>query len=126
MKKSDQEPEFSASTNTGPAPNQTLSVGAAVPRLDAYEKVTGKTGFAADYYSDNMLWAGAKRAGFPHARLKGIDVSLAEKYPGVIRVLTHKDITGSNRQGVIRKDQPVLSMTRSPLRRCDGVDSGRG
>ena len=101
---------------SAPMPNRTLSIGAAVPRLDAYEKVTGKTRFAADYYSENMLWAGVKRAGIPHARLKGIDASLAEKHPGVIRVLTHKDITGSNRQGVIRKDQPVL--VNDKVRHC--------
>ena len=43
-------------------------------------------------------------------------MSLAEKHPGVIRVLTHKDITGSNRQGVIRKDQPVL--VNDKVRHC--------
>ena len=108
MKKPDQDLEFAIATNAGPVPNRALSVGAAIPRLDAYDKVTGKTRFAADYYSDNMLWVGVKRAGIPHARLKGIDASLAEKQPGVIRVLTHKDIAGTNKQGVIRKDQTVL------------------
>ena len=116
MKELEQDLEFSASKSGGPVPNRTLSIGAPVPRIDAYEKVTGKTRFAADYYSENMLWAGVKRAGIPHARLNGIDVSLAEKHPGVIRVLTHKDITGSNRQGVIRKDQPVL--VNDKVRHC--------
>lgn len=116
MKKPDQHLEFAASNNTCPAPNRALSIGAAVPRLDAYEKVTGKTRFAADYYSESMLWAGVKRAGIPHARLKQIDVSLAEKHSGVIRVLTHKDITGTNRQGVIRKDQAVL--VNDKVRHC--------
>ncbi len=36
--------------------------------------------------------------------------------PASIRVLTHKDITGSNRQGVIRKDQPVL--VNDKVRHC--------
>ncbi len=116
MKELEQDLEFSASKSGGPVPNRTLSIGAPVPRIDAYEKVTGKTRFAADYYSENMLWAGVKRAGIPHARLKGIDATIAEKHPGVIRVLTHKDITGSNRQGVIRKDQPVL--VNDKVRHC--------
>ncbi|MGB6063329.1 MAG: xanthine dehydrogenase family protein molybdopterin-binding subunit [Desulfomonilaceae bacterium] len=108
MKKSDRKPEFAVSNSTQYTPARPLSIGAAVPRIDAYEKVIGKTRFAADYYSENMLWAGVKRAGIPHARLKAIDASLAEKQSGVIQVLTHKDVAGTNRQGVIRKDQPVL------------------
>jgi CO/xanthine dehydrogenase Mo-binding subunit len=85
-----------------------LAVGTSVPRFDAYAKVTGAEKFAADYYAENMVWAGVKRAGVPHARLKLIDTSIAETLPGVLRVLTHRDISGSNRQGVVRKDQPVL------------------
>ncbi|MEW6184112.1 MAG: xanthine dehydrogenase family protein molybdopterin-binding subunit, partial [Thermodesulfobacteriota bacterium] len=41
-------------------------------------------------------------------RLKEIDRSRALNIPGVLAVLTHKDIKGTNRQGVVRKDQPVL------------------
>ena len=40
--------------------------------------------------------------------MKGIDTDQAAQVPGVVRILTHKDISGSNRQGVIRRDQPVL------------------
>ncbi len=85
-----------------------LAIGTPVPRLDAYDKVTGKEKYAADYYGEDLVWLGVKRAGVPHAILKGIDLRRAEKVPGVIRVLTHKHVTGTNRQGVIRKDQPVL------------------
>lgn len=102
-------PDFD-NKNTGfsHAESKPLTIGTSVPRLDAYDKVTGKEKYAADYYGKDLVWAGAKRAGVPHAALKGIDFSAAEKVPGVIRVLTHKDIKGANRQGVIRKDQPVL------------------
>jgi CO/xanthine dehydrogenase Mo-binding subunit len=116
MRKINQQTERIAMNNVGPIPNRALSIGATVPRLDAYEKVTGKTRFAADCYDKNMLWVGVKRGGIPHARLKGIDLSLAEKQPGVIRVLTHKSIAGTNRQGVIRKDQPVL--VNDKVRHC--------
>lgn len=85
-----------------------LSIGTSAPRADAYTKVVGTERFAADYYGDHLLWAGVKRAGIPHARLKGIDTGEAESVPGVVRVLTHRDVKGTNRQGVIRKDQPVL------------------
>jgi CO/xanthine dehydrogenase Mo-binding subunit len=84
-------------------------VGAAVPRADAYTKVTGEEKFAADYYGPDMIWCGVKRAGVPHALIKGIFTEQACKLPGVIAVLTHRDVGGSNRQGVIRRDQPVLA-----------------
>ncbi|MBI4963564.1 MAG: xanthine dehydrogenase family protein molybdopterin-binding subunit [Desulfomonile tiedjei] len=84
------------------------SIGTPLPRVDAYEKVTGTTKYAADYYGRDMVWAGVKRAGVPHGILKSIDAESARQLSGVICVLTHKDVPGTNRQGVIRKDQPVL------------------
>jgi CO/xanthine dehydrogenase Mo-binding subunit len=86
-----------------------VNIGTSVPRSDAYDKVTGKTKYAADYYGNDLLWAGAKRAGIPHAAIKGIDTTRAQKLPDVVAVLTHEDVLGSNRQGVVRKDQPVLA-----------------
>jgi CO/xanthine dehydrogenase Mo-binding subunit len=85
-----------------------LSIGTSVPRADAREKVTGRTKYAADYYGENLLWAGVKRAGVPHARVRIIDIAAASRLPGVVCVLTHEHVAGSNRQGVVRKDQPVL------------------
>lgn len=89
-------------------PWKTLNIGTPEPRADAYEKVTGETKFAADYYGGDLVWAGAKRAGIPHARVKRIDISRARGLPGVLGVLTHEDVAGMNRQGVIKRDQPVL------------------
>ena len=93
-----------------------MSIGTTAPRADAYEKVTGRTRYAADYYSKDLVWAGAKRAGIPHARMKSIDVSRAERLPGVLCVLTHEHVSGTNRQGVVRKDQPVL--VNDKVRHC--------
>lgn len=84
-------------------------IGKAMPRKDAITKVTGQEKYAADYYSKDFLWAGVKRADIPHARIKCIDTSEARNIPGVFAVLTHEDITGTNRYGVIRKDEPVLA-----------------
>lgn len=88
--------------------NDTNKIGRSLPRADAFGKVKGEERFAADYYGQNFLWAGVKRAGIPHGRLKGVDTEKAKGLPGTAAVLTHKDIRGSNRQGVVRKDQPVL------------------
>lgn len=77
-------------------------------RRDAPAKVCGSELYAADYYGDGLLWAGVKRAGLPHAKLKTIRTGAALKLPGVVSVLTAKDVPGPNRQGVVRDDQPVL------------------
>ncbi len=56
-----------------------------------------------------FLWAGVKRAGIPHGRIRSIDPSAAEALPGVVAVLTAKHVPGTNRQGIVHKDQPVLA-----------------
>jgi CO/xanthine dehydrogenase Mo-binding subunit len=86
-----------------------FEIGVSYPRSDARDKATGKEKYAADYYGKDLAWAGVARAGAPHGILKGIHIERAQQAPGVIAVLTHKDIFGSNRQGVVRKDQPVLA-----------------
>lgn len=78
------------------------------PRLDAMSKVTGREKYAADHYSGIFLRAGVKRALVPHARLGAIHTGAALAIPGVKRVLTHRDVTGKNRVGLIKNDQPVL------------------
>ncbi|MBP7527950.1 MAG: xanthine dehydrogenase family protein [Syntrophorhabdaceae bacterium] len=78
------------------------------PRLDAPSKVTGSERYSADYYPEKFLWAGAKRAMVPHARLLAVHTEAAEALPGVFRVLTFRDVAGSNRFGIPIDHQPVL------------------
>ncbi len=85
-----------------------LEIGRATSRVDAYGKVTGGEKYASDYYGDQLLWAGVKRAGIPHGRIKSMELEGARSHAGVRAVLTCCDVRGSNRQGVIRQDQPVL------------------
>lgn len=85
-----------------------MEVGQSVPRVDAPAKVTGEERYAIDHYPPHRLWAGARRAGLAHARLLGIDASAARALPGVVAVLTASDVPGTNRQGIVHKDQPVL------------------
>ncbi len=83
-------------------------IGKTVPRADAAAKTTGSEIYAADWYGEDLLWAGVKRAGVPHGRIRVIKTDEAEKLPGVFAVLTARDVTGTNRQGIVHKDQPVL------------------
>jgi CO/xanthine dehydrogenase Mo-binding subunit len=91
-------------------------IGKIMLRQDAFAKVTGQEKYAVDYYARDWLWAGVKRAGVSHALVKEIETEEAQALPGVMKVLTYKDISGTNRQGVIRKDQPVL--VKEKVRHC--------
>jgi CO/xanthine dehydrogenase Mo-binding subunit len=83
-------------------------IGRPFARPDAKDKVTGKEKFAIDFYGENLLWAGVKRAGIAHGRIRKIDLDAAAKLSGVIKILTGADVPGPNRQGIVHKDQPVL------------------
>ncbi len=84
-------------------------IGRPAPRADAAAKVTGAERYAADYYPEKFLWGGVRRAGLPHARIAAIDTAVARALPGVVAVLTHKDVKGKNRLGIFAKDQPILA-----------------
>lgn len=63
-----------------------------IPRVDAFNKVTGKTRFVADINLPEMIYGGMLHSLYPHARVKRIDVSKARKIPGVYAILTYKDV----------------------------------
>ncbi|SEM57370.1 CO or xanthine dehydrogenase, Mo-binding subunit [Syntrophus gentianae] len=83
-------------------------IGRSMHRADAAAKVSGAEKYAIDWYGEDLLWAGVKRAGIPHGRLRCVETEEARKLPGVLAVLTGKDVPGTNRQGIVHKDQPVL------------------
>lgn len=77
-------------------------------KKDALDKVLGKAVFAADIELDGMLYGAVKRSDIASAYLKKVDISKAKALPGVVSVLTAKDIPGDNHIGIIIKDEPVL------------------
>jgi len=83
-------------------------VGKNIFKVDAYDKVTGKAIYPDDIYFDDMLYIKIKRATYPHAYLRRIDISKAQKLPGVVRIITAADIPWVKNFGLIIKDQPVL------------------
>lgn len=63
-----------------------------LPRVDAYEKVTGRAKYAADLYFPQMLYGKVLRSPYAHARIIKIDVSMAQALPGVQCVITAADL----------------------------------
>jgi CO/xanthine dehydrogenase Mo-binding subunit len=87
-------------------------LGQPVTRLDAYAKASGRYAYPTDVVLEGMVWVQVLRAAQPHARILAIDTSEAEALPGVVCVLTAKDVPGRNRFGLIIQDQPVLCEER--------------
>ena len=83
-------------------------MGSRVHRLDVEEKVLGTGQYPDDVYVDGMCYGGAVRSRYARARVLSIDVSAAQALPGVVCVLTQKDIPGKVNVGHLKKDQPTL------------------
>ncbi len=86
------------------------------PRPSAVAKVTGTLEYGADLglkLPPNALHLALVQAKVSHANIKGIDTSEAEKMPGVVKVVTHKDIKGKNR---------ITGLITFPTNKGDGWD----
>lgn len=90
------------------------NVGKSLIRIDGKEKVLGKAKYPDDLYMKDMLFGVTVRSTEPHGYFS-LDISEAQSLPGVVRILTHKDITGENQHGVCFKDHEVLC--RNKVRR---------
>jgi 4-hydroxybenzoyl-CoA reductase alpha subunit len=66
-------------------------VGRPLRKVDATDKVTGKTIFADDIDLPRMLYCKLLRSHLPHARIVKVDVGKALAVPGVVAALTGKD-----------------------------------
>jgi len=69
-----------------------MTVGAATPRIDGVEKVTGAAKFTGDLTFADLLEAKVLRSPFPHARILSIDTRRAAALPGVVAILTRDDL----------------------------------
>ena len=70
-----------------------MYVGKNVTRVDAYDKVTGRTKYTDDLCDKGAYIAKILHATIPNGRVVSIDVSKAEAIPGVVKVFTCFDVT---------------------------------
>jgi len=59
---------------------------------DVRAKVTGQAKYAEDFRADGMVFCRLLTSPMPHARVRNIDTSAAEKLPGVIGFLTADEV----------------------------------
>ena len=83
------------------------AVGLEARRFDAEDKVTGAAQYSADRVPANALFAKIVFSNEPHARMIAMDTSRAEAAPGVVAVLTARDVP-VNEYGLTMFDQPVM------------------
>jgi CO/xanthine dehydrogenase Mo-binding subunit len=93
------------------ARQQTPAVGQRAQRVDGRMHGLGQTQYIDDLAFPGMLHARIKRAGIVSARIVSIDTRAAEALPGVMAVLTGRDIP-VNSFGPSLQDQPVLAAER--------------
>ena len=95
-------------TATPEARTQPPAVGQRASRPDGRLHGLGQTKYIDDLYFPGMIHAKIKRAGISKARIKSIDVSEAEKMPGVMATLIGKEIP-VNSFGPSYQDQPLIA-----------------
>src|SRR5262245_47069605 len=81
-------------------------IGVARPRVDAPEKVTGATRFAADGYVHGLLHARPILATEAHARIRSVEKQEALAVPGVVAVLVASDLPVAT-AGTDRTSEPL-------------------
>ncbi len=87
-------------------------VGKPFRKVDARAKCTGQTKFADDIVLPRMLFCKILRSHLPHALIKSIDVSKAPALPGVIAVITGKDLPISYGILPVSQDEHALCIDK--------------
>ncbi|MDJ0983075.1 MAG: 2Fe-2S iron-sulfur cluster-binding protein, partial [Kiloniellales bacterium] len=90
-----------AGSGLGETPAAGEAVGARWAKVDGLDKLTGQEIYAADRAPADALWLRAVRS--PHARARfsiGELGTLEDAHPGLVAVLTARDVPGSNAFGI--------------------------
>lgn len=95
--------------------------GSEVPRPNAVLRVTGECDYGDDInlkLPAEALYLAPVFAGVSHGRILGIDSFEAETEPGVVKIITYKDVKGTNRLNMpigrvqskaVGNEQPILA-----------------
>jgi len=84
-----------AATNTaktGGCIAMSKSVGQNKPRVDAYDKASGRAKYTGDLCGRNALTARLVHSQTAHGMVTAIDTAAAEKVPGVVKIFTCFDV----------------------------------
>lgn len=99
-------------------PEAVQGVGHRAHRIDVRPKVLGYGEYVDDMVLPGMVHASAVRTKYPRAKVLRIDATEALKIPGVLGVLTAKDVP-NNKVGHIQQDWDVM-IAEGDITRCMG------
>ena len=100
-------------------PKATGAIGTRHPKYSAREAVLGERVFVADMVEPGMVYGALRFSDHPRARVLKVDITAALQVPGVLAVLTARDIKGKRVNGMIYRDWPVMVMEGEETR-CIG------
>ncbi len=89
-------------------------IGAVVPRIDGPLKTTGVARYAVDHHFPNLAHAVAVQSTIGKGRIRRLDVSAAERMPGVVLVMHHGNMEGAFRT-FPRQEDGTASEARPPF-----------
>ena len=84
-------------------------IGVSHPRPNSMLKACGVAKFSADYHFENPLEIACVHARVYSGKIKSVDYSAALKMPGVVGIITEKELSGTNRVREAVPDKPLLS-----------------
>jgi len=86
------------------------SVGVSIPKLEGFDKVTGRARYVDDLRIPGMLHGRTVRSTIARGRITRVVLDPAFDWSGVT-VADHRDIPGDNVVALIEDDQPLLAAT---------------
>lgn len=96
---------------TAPVPVPGANMGRADPRIEANDKVTGRTLYAADNVLRNPTHAYFVTSAIARGRIRGFDLAEAEVMPGVVAIFTHRNFPSP---GDYRPPTPAAAGSNPP------------
>jgi xanthine dehydrogenase molybdenum-binding subunit len=84
------------------------AVGGRIGKYAGHEQVLGEHRFVADLVVPGMLHGALRFSDHPRATVRRIDTAAAEAHPGVVRVVTWRDVPGQRSVGLIDPDWPAF------------------
>ena len=92
---------------------ETSVLGKSYSRVDAADKVTGKSQYTDDVHLPGMLHCKIHKSSRRHARILSIDTSRAEWLAGVRAVITARDFPDVRFGSAALRDRRLLALEKS-------------
>ena len=93
----------------------------AIPRHDAFDKVTGAAEYAFDYYPQGLLHAAVLRATHASAQVKELNIEKAQRMPGVKGVVVHLPKVKSGYARIRWAGQEIAAVAADTMRQAQAA-----